>query len=318
MFWEARGRPRGSGRKRRKLPYRDPFAHPRRRLPGEPGQHHRRRQRAGRGPPGHLAGGSDWQAAVGYLGRANGCGHRGRSRRVAASGSISAAFSCSQCRAISSRRDHPSRSRHRGADTVLPGQMRDRTQEEKLERDAPATWPLLRGRRPAARGPRRCASSAGDHRRQLGRGSVPCDIDGGGWFLQRRRTNTPEAVRATLAASIPARSPARRCCQGFERHRSHGPGRSSFAPLGRTGKGPRTVRPASDTALVRDRRIGAWSCSGPGIRRPLSITARLELTGRYVGLAIGSVATRLKVQRDAELRESLADRPVSAVWSSSR
>jgi len=32
-----------------------------------------------------------------------------------------------------------------------------------------------------------------------------------------------------------------------------------------------------------------------------------------VGLAIGSVATRLEVQRDAELRESLADRPVSAV-----
>ncbi len=119
-------------------------------------------------------------------------------------------------------------------------------------------------------------------------------------------TSTPEAIRATLSGVDPARSPLATLVKDaqvpFE------------MDLGDPHSPPWTGR-ASALGLCAlrgtplwcdDRRIGAMVLLWAGDPPPALNTARLRLTGRYVGVAIGSVATRLKVQRDAELRESLA------------
>ena len=119
-------------------------------------------------------------------------------------------------------------------------------------------------------------------------------------------TSTPETVRAILSGVDPARSPLALLVNDaqvpFEMDLGdpHAPAWAERArALGLSGL-------LATPLWYDDRRIGAMVLLWAGDPPPALDPARLEQTGRYVGLAIGSVATRLKLQRDAELRESLA------------
>ncbi len=184
--------------------------------------------------------------------------------------------------------------------------MRDRTQEEKLER-------MLRDLAALARSGDRLLEAEEVAQQALeiiaaswAAGASLAILDGEDGFSIVAGTNTPEAVRATLSGVDPARSPLAMLVKDSKAPLATDLGDPHSPPWAERARALGLCALRATPLWYDDRRIGAMVLLWAGDPPPALDTARLELTGRYVGLAIGSVATRLKVQRDAELRESLA------------
>ena len=108
-------------------------------------------------------------------------------------------------------------------------------------------------------------------------------------------TSTPEAIRATLSGVDPARSPLALLVKDAQAPFEMDLGDPRAPPLGRTGQGPGAVHPAGHAALVRrsPHRGDGPALGGRSAARPRPGSPRAERAVRS-GLAIGSVATRLK------------------------
>ena len=184
--------------------------------------------------------------------------------------------------------------------------MRDRTQEEQLETMLGELAGIARpgDGLPAAREVALLALDIIAANWSTGASIAILDDDDG--LAMVAGTNTPEPLRAALVGVDPARSPVAALMKDAEaplEMRLGGADSPSWAKRARA-LGMATLR---GTPLWHDqRRIGdmvlLWSGDPPSIVD----TARLERAGRQVGAVIGGVALRLKTQRDAELRESLA------------
>jgi PAS domain S-box-containing protein len=184
--------------------------------------------------------------------------------------------------------------------------MRDRTQEERLEGTLgnlaalARPGPELLEVEEVAQKALELVASNWEARASL------AILDGTGGFSLVAGTSTPEAIRATLGGVDPARSPLAMLVKDAKAPFEMDLGDPDSPAWTQRAKALGLCSLRATPLWYDDRRIGAMILLWAGDPPPSLDHSRLDQLGRQVGLAIGSAETRWKLQRDAELRESLA------------
>jgi PAS domain S-box-containing protein len=184
--------------------------------------------------------------------------------------------------------------------------MRDRTEEERLEE-------MLRSLAALSRPGYRLldVEEVAQRALEIVAASVAAEasvaiLDGPEGVSIVAGTNTPEAVRATLGDVDPARSPLALLVKDAEAPFEMDLGDPHSPAWAERARALGLCSLQATPLWYDDSRIGALVLLWAGDPPPSLERARLEQMGRHVGLAIGSTDARWKMQRDAELRESLA------------